>query len=360
MRTTESLFLALVFAACLVPAVFSMLSTYVLAHVDGRHVEWQDAVYAGSVWLILGSLTPVTYFFAKYFPLRRHRWPGTLVAHILGVAGLCAIWGVLSIGLGVVLQHHTNSPRLLPPGSYLRVFTGWALSSIPWALFAYTAVLGSVYAFSYFTKAKEQQTRALRLEGQLSEARLSALRGQLNPHFLFNSLNTVLVLVREKDTAAASRVIELLADVLRQTLKADSQLEVTLHEELQFLRRYLAIEQVRFSDRLDVQWHIDDRAQPALVPSFIMQPIVENAIKHGITKRAGSGKIEIGAQVRDSSLELKVCDDGIGPHPSWQGGIGLSNTRERLRVMYGDRADFTIGTSSNGGAEVTLILPFRV
>src|SRR5262249_8504411 len=152
----------------------------------------------------------------------------------------------------------------------------WTLTTIPWSVFMYFALLGSVYAFTYFVEAREREAQAARLSAQLAEARLGALRMQLNPHFLLNSLNAVGVLVRDQNTRAASRMIELLGDVLQTVLRTDERHEIPLADELRFLEQYLAIEQVRFSDRLRVTWSIGD-VRSAMVPGFVLQPLVENA-----------------------------------------------------------------------------------
>lgn len=353
-RPGEPQFLLLVFAACAIPAFASAFQPYVLTHLDGRHVQWQDALFAGSSWLILGALTPVTYYFAKRFPLRQRGWARALAAHALGAAGLCATWTFLNLALASLLQRHAAQ------GPPVLVYATWTLSSVPWALFTYTVVVGCVYAFTYFAKARDKDMLTSRLEAQLVEARLDALRMQLNPHFLFNSLNTVLVLVREKDTVAASKVIELLGEVLRQALRSDPRYEVPLAEELRFLEQYLAIEQVRFADRLRVTWAIDALAPTWHVPGFILQPIVENAVKHGIAKRAGAGSIEIVAEVRESHLLLTVRDDGLGIGPASGTGVGLANSRERLEMLYGDEAGIDIRSPRSGGTEVVLRIPARI
>jgi LytS/YehU family sensor histidine kinase len=155
-------------------------------------------------------------------------------------------------------------------------------------------------------------------------------------------------------------MLERLGDVLRQVLRTDLPHEVTLAEELEFLEQYLAIEQERFSDRLRVHWSIEERARTALVPSFVLQPIVENAIKHGIAKRADAGRIDIAARIVDRSVELSVRDDGVGmSRIEAAEGVGLSNTRERLRTLYGDDAVLTLQTSPTGGTDVTVRIPFR-
>ena len=206
--------------------------------------------------------------------------------------------------------------------------------------------------------------QAAQLTAQLSEARLSALQMQLNPHFLFNTLNTITVLVRDADMASASRMLELLSDVLRQVLRTDTLHETPLAQELEFLSRYLAIEQVRFSDRLRTHIHIDAEVSNALVPVFLLQPLVENAIRHGIAARADAGLLEIMARREKEQLILTVRDDGSQLRFSHQEravlreGIGLTNTRARLRTLYGDAAALETRFEEQGGFVATVRLPY--
>jgi two-component system LytT family sensor kinase len=250
----------------------------------------------------------------------------------------------------------------LPPQRSLVVaYLTWMLSGLPFVVSIYFALLGCVHAYSYFVEARTREADAARLEAQLSEARLGALRMQLNPHFLFNSLNALSALVREQDTPAASRMLELIGDVLRQVLRPDQPHEIPLSEEMAFLAQYLAIEQVRFSDRLELRWDLQPGALQALVPSFIMQPIVENAIKHGVLNHAEAGVIEISAKVLGESVELKVRDNGNGIRPSsGRAGVGLSNVTERLRTLYGNGARLSLESLSTGGTEATITMPLRV
>ena len=333
-------------AACIVPAVLDALQAFMQAQLEGRPARWQDVTFQGTEWLFLGALTPITYFLAKRFPLRDGA--RAIAAHIAGALTLCVGWATLGVLLGHLLDRY-------PKGHYL----SWVLTSIPWSVFMYFTVLGCVYAFTYFVEAREQEAQAARLSAQLAEAKLGALRMQLHPHFLFNSLNALGVLVREKNTADATRMLELLGDVLRQVLRGDQPHEIPLADELRFIEQYLAIEQVRFSDRLHVAFSIDDRARTALVPGFVLQPLVENAIKHGVAKRAEAGRIEIVARVVGGKLELAVRDDGVGMAADQKEGVGLSNTRERLRTLYGDAASVTLNALPNGGTEVVLTLPLR-
>lgn len=354
LRAWERRVWLLIPAACVVPAVLGVLQTYMQARLNGDAPRWQDMVFEGGEWLFLGALTPITWVLARRFPLRRGRWKRTLAAHLAGALGLCIGWA----SLGVLLGHMLN--RYPAQGNLPRDFLSWVLTSIPWSVFMYFTVLGCVYAFSYFVEAREREAQASRLAAQLAEARLGALRMQLNPHFLFNSLNALAVLVREQNTAAAGRMLEMLGDVLRQVLRADQPHQVPLADELRFLEQYLAIEQVRFSDRLCVHWSIDERARAALVPGFILQPLVENAIKHGVARRAQAGRVEISALVESGRLRLAVRDDGVGMDEARGEGVGLSNTRERLRTLYGDAASVELSTPAEGGTEVVLTLPFRV
>jgi two-component system LytT family sensor kinase len=346
--------LLLISAGCVVPAMLAVLQEYVQEKLGGRAAIWQDLVFQGGDWLVLGALTPITYYLGTRFPLRRESWKRTLGVHVAGAFGLCIGWASFGVLLGLLLHHY---PAV---GSLSHAYLSWILITTPFSFLMYFAVLGCVYAFSYFAQAQERKAYAARLTAQLAEARLGALRMQLNPHFLFNSLNALAVLMREQNNPDALRMLELLADVLRQVLTADQRPQVLLAEELKFLEQYFAIEQIRFSDRLRVHWSIDDRARVAMVPSFLLQPLAENAIKHGITKRANAGRIDISAYLVEDHLELSVRDDGVGIGLGYAEGVGLSNTRERLRTLYGEDAALTIKATAEGGTEVVLSIPFRV
>jgi two-component system LytT family sensor kinase len=354
-RFSERRVWLLIAAACIVPAVLDALQTYLQARLlDGHPPRWRDVVFQGTEWLFLGALTPITYYLGRRVPLRRADWPRALAVHLAGALGLCVGWASLGVLLGFALDRYPAQ------GNLVRDYVSWTLTTVPWSVFMYFTVLGCVHAFSYFVQAQEREAHASRLAAQLAEARLGALRTQLNPHFLFNSLNALTVLVREPNIPAASRMLELLGDVLRQVLRTDQPHEVPLAEELRFLEQYLAIEQVRFSDRLHVTWEIEERTRAALVPGFVLQPIVENAIKHGVARRAEAGRIAIRSRLVDTTLELAVRDDGVGMTATQKEGVGLSNTRERLRTLYGERATVSIAAPPDGGTLVTVRLPFHL
>ncbi len=186
---------------------------------------------------------------------------------------------------------------------------------------------------------------------------------QMQPHFLFNSLNAISVIVRDRDTATALRMLEQLSDMLRRVMRADRPPEVTLAEELDFVRQYLAIEEIRFSDRLRPRYAIDPALLTALVPEFLLQPLVENALRHGLAKRVDATLLRIEARREGDELVLTVTDDGPGPdgRAAEPGeGVGLGNTRERLQTLYGDRSRLQLTRTPEGGAVATVRIPYHV
>jgi len=346
----------LIATACVVPALLDALQTYAKSRFDDvPGIDWADVIFQGSEWLFLGALTPITYLLARRFPLRRDRLGRTAAAHAAGALVLCVAWASLGTVLGLALHRY---PAV--PGHMRAAYLSWVLTSVPWSVFMYFTVLGCVYAFTYFLEAREREAQRARLAQQLAEARLGALRMQLNPHFLFNSLNAITVLVRDHDTRTASRMLELLGGVLRQVLHGEPRHEVPLGDELRFLERYLAIEQVRFSDRLRVRWSVDDALRDALVPEFILQPLVENAVRHGVAQRADAGTIEISAHALGTDLALAVRDDGPGYDPATAGaGVGLANVRARLETLFGDAGRLEIRRVDDGGTLATIRVPLR-
>ncbi len=273
--------------------------------------------------------------------------------HGLGALVLCIGWASLGIALGRRLDHWVAQGRLD------QAYINWLLTSVPWSVVMYFTVLGCVYAFVYFDEAREREVQAAVLGAQLADARLGALRMQLHPHFLFNSLNTVSVLVREEDTQGASRVLELLGDLLRTLVRPDRPHVVRLEEEARFIGEYLEIEGVRFPDRLSVEWSIEPSALDALVPDMLLQPLVENAVRHGVARREGPTRLEVAAHVQGGVLVIDVTDAGEPTEPFSGGGVGLGNTRERLRTLYGEAAALSLGELEGGGMRATVRMPLR-
>ncbi|GAB5517937.1 MAG: hypothetical protein RhofKO_01880 [Rhodothermales bacterium] len=239
----------------------------------------------------------------------------------------------------------------------------WSLGLLGGAVYhAFVLLAWSVLYVGIQTYLALQQTREAMLQAQAAahQARLDALRFQLNPHFLFNSLNAVSTLVAEHDTTAANRMLARLGDFLRLTLDAPDATCVPLAQELDYAERYLAIEQVRFGDRLRVDIDVAPQVLDATVPALLLQPLLENAIQHGIDARPEGGTIRLTAQALGTQLLLSLSDDGRGLPPEMQEGVGLKNTRARLQQHYGDAHRFTLTRVDGGGVRIDLVLPFEV
>src|SRR5205085_10374133 len=219
----------------------------------------------------------------------------------------------------------------------------------------YWAILAVSQALTYFRKYQEREFR-------LAQAQLQVLRMQLHPHFLFNTLNAISELVYQAPERA-DRTITQLSDLLRLSLKSGQEQEVPHKEELDFLRKYVEIQQTLMQERLSVRWEIDPASFDALVPNMILQPLVENSIRHGIAARECGGQIKVSARRMDDMLNLEVCDDGVGSpadaQPTPPGGVGLTNARARLVHLYGSRHRFDLRAASGSGLIVSIAIPFR-
>ena len=262
-----------------------------------------------------------------------------------------------------------HAPTLPQSVSWMRAFRELVITNYHVEFLTYWAIVGLAVAANYYQRYRERELSAARLqlstsklEAQLAQAQLEALRTQLQPHFLFNALNSISVLMRE-DIEAADRTLVELSNLLRLTLATDTAHEISLKKEIELIESYLLIQQTRFQDRLQVKIMTDPAALDVRVPSLILQPLVENAIKHGIARRAGSEEIEIRAERCNGSLRLQVRDNGPGltsnPEGGLQLGIGLSNTRDRLERLYGGEQRLELVNRTEGGVCATIIIPFR-
>jgi two-component system LytT family sensor kinase len=238
------------------------------------------------------------------------------------------------------------------------------------AVLTYWIILAIQFAFGWYRRYEERKQEALRLElrssqleSQLVQANLNALKMQIQPHFLFNTLNAIMVLVRQQKGREAEEMLSRLSDLLRCVLDDVNAHEVPLRRELEYLQLYLAIEQVRFRDRLKVEVAWDPEVLDAAVPHMILQPLVENAIRHGIGRSSTAGKVRISAHRANGMLEMKVEDDGPGlvaGSKEQSHGIGLANTRARLNELYGDAAYLSIEDREQGGVVATVALPCNI
>ncbi len=312
---------------------------------------WRQLVWEAADWLVYGLLTPVVFYCAARWRLTRQAVAARLPLHLVFSVLLCGAWA----GMGELLRWLVIPGQQPPTGSSM---VGWFFISLPFGVSVYFAVLGIEHATHYFVEARERETQAARLRAQLSDARLSALRMQIQPHFLLNTLNAITVIVRDRDHETATRMLEQLGDMLRRVVRSDRPPEIPLREELEFLRQYLGIEQVRFSDRLRAVVAVPDQLLAALVPEFILQPLVENALRHGLAGRSALTAVTVDALREGDDLVLRVTDNGpgIGAH---RPGIGLSNTSERLSTLYGERGRLTLATPPGGGTRAEVRLPFH-
>jgi LytS/YehU family sensor histidine kinase len=224
-------------------------------------------------------------------------------------------------------------------------------------ILTYWLVVGLYQAVHFYQVALERQTAAAQLETQLSHAELENLKSQLHPHFLFNSLHAIGVLMQE-DVDAAGHLLVSLGDLLRMALERREN-EITLRSELEFVGKYLEIEQTRFHDRLKVHMDVPHELLDVYVPSLALQPLVENAIKHGISADSAAGRLEIAAKVQDGRVSLSVRDDGPGPAPLLRFGVGLSNVQSRLKQLYGNTSSLELTGRDGRGCEAIITLPLR-
>ena len=347
----------LVIAAWTVPALLSTFETVTFARLAGRPIElWRAVASEAPGWYAWAAFTPLIAWVGTRAPLVRPVRARNVLAHVATflVVSLTAsaVWAVVALWLR-------------PGGSGFSVaLRNWFFSGLPFTVVVYAAVVGIVYSLIDRARLRVRERDAARLAQQLSEAQLASLRMQLRPHFLFNSLNAIMALVRDAENSRAVAALGLLSDMLRTTLEAGAQHTVSLGEEVAFARQYLAMEQLRFGDRLRVTFDVPPGLLDAEVPQFVLQPFVENSIKHGILDRRRGGSIAISAIAEGAALRLSVVDDGAGlarASSARRGsGVGLKNSRLHLAHLYGDLAALRVGAGANGvGVAVEVTLPLR-
>ena len=315
-------------------------------------------------WYMWAVLTPAVFVVARRFRLDGSPVAPSLLAHAF--AGFAFVpLHLLPVG---VLYWFTNA-RFVPNGLAMdQMIRQWVESFILLDVLTYWAIVGGWHALEFHRRMRVTEREAARLQLQAAElrsltaeARLHALRMELNPHFFFNALNAISGLVRRSDRDGAVAMIARLGDLLRVTLGRDASPQVSLGRELECLDLYLDIERVRFADRLAFHLDVPDDLRDALVPPLILQPLVENAVRHGIAPAIGGGSITVRARLTDGLLRLTVEDTGGGwqQPPHAREGVGLSNTRARLAQLYGEEASVRTGSAPGGGAIVTLVLPYH-
>ena len=323
-------------------------------------ISWLVGVY---LWALL---MPAILWLGRRFPIERRNWVRRVALHLLLGVVVSLVQLILE---SAILSHLGVFPGLM--NTFVTTFAFLLVIGFHTAIMTYWEVLGVQYGIGYYQNYQERKQEALRLElraselqSQLVQAQLGVLKMQLQPHFLFNTLNAIMVLVRQQKSKDAEQTLAHLSDLLRCVLEDVEAQEVPLRRELEYLQLYLSIEQVRFQDRLRVEISADSAILDAALPQMVLQPVVENAIRHGVGKSAAAGRIKISAVRSNDTLELRVQDDGPGfssegPVGKHSTGIGLTNTRARLKQLYGEEARLTTGNGEPRGAVVTITIPYH-
>ena len=339
-----------------IPIGLGAFASYATARESGQAISATRALWTAlGAWLVWPVVTPLIVRLGQRWPLDRRKHWRVLLPHIAAAAAT----GVVAAGVAAIAAYDPESSRTLAEYVGSRVVLRAPMGST-----LYFIILGVSYLAINTRRLRERELTAERLSRELTEAQLGALRMQLQPHFLFNSLNAVMALVRDQETERADRALMLLSDVLRTTLRHGTRPSVPLSDEMTFVRNYLEIETLRFGNRLRVCYSIPDDLAEAQVPAFILQPLVENALRHGVMDLPDGGTLQIAAEKRGKVLGLSVVDDGVGLSPEWESrarrGVGIMNVRARLEHMYGSAASLAITSRvDRSGTRASVALPLE-
>ncbi len=336
------------FAGWTVLALLSASQWAVSLAADGKPIRWGTLLGSRLAdWYSCGVFTPLFFWLARRFPIDRQRWARHIPLHLGAAAAATPIKFALQRW---VVTEVLGQP--FPP--LARALTHAFITEN----IAFWCVIAAVHALVFQQRVREREALTARLQVRLSEAQLEALSARLHPHFLFNTLQGISTLVY-RDPAAADAMLGHLSTLLRRALARGQGHEVPLSEELALLDEYLAIVQLRFGDRVRIVRAIDDAVLPCLVPQLLLQPLVENAIEHGIARRAGSGTIHLEARWEGAEVRITVGDDGPGLVQPQAEGVGLGNTRLRLEELYGGAGRLTLAAGVSNGLTVTVRVPYH-
>jgi len=321
------------------------------------HNHQRTLLSAMAQWWSWGMLVPMILTLDRALPFTSRQLTRRVLVHLVLGPVLIMVYTYLQACMEALMRLHPWSRlvgRALPLEATREMF---------WSMLVYCVIVGAWETYQYQQHFLSAELQMERLERTSSDARLNALRMQLDPHFLFNALNTISAHV-EREPQSARRMIEHLGDLLRLSLQSHGRQEIPLSKELAFLDHYLAIQMMRFGDKLKIDYEIAHGVRQALVPSLFIQPLVENAIRHGISRRARGGFIQLTAKNSADRLVLRVSDDGVGLPPNWsleaQTGLGLALTRERIAVLHPNgTSEFNVCARREGGTDVTISFPIR-
>ena len=316
-------------------------------------------VYFWLPWLLFAPLVAAG---SARFPIRPDNWPKALLAHSLMLLAIA-----IAHGLGIAFPYH----YLGAPGTPMATYQPWQhaghflfgddmllFDSVVYAVFAATLNIRNFHQI-----VRQQELDASRLNQRLAELRLQTLRMQIDPHFLFNALNAIAVLIKKGDNERAEKTIGLLSSFFRHTLESSDRHWVALEEELELVRQFIAIAQVRFGDRLAVTQHCDASVRATPVPAMLLQPLVENAVTHGFGDKVGPCSLKLACRADGDRLAIEIVDDGVGGRfytdPKFEEGVGLKNVRGRLEQMYGREQSFSLTSAPGAGTRIEIRVPLR-
>jgi len=350
--------LLLVTAAGVIEALQLMLPGARMAGYEGVKGFTRALFHTVPSWWILALLIPAGWWLGTRYPLLPESWKRHAVLHLGASLVFPFVLFTLVGAFYALLDDGLTAERIRR--------TVFSLADLYYVyyVFLYWLIVGAVHVLRYHRAVKDHEISELQLRSDLSQARLSALRAQLNPHFLFNSLNTIVGLALERGHEEVADAVTELSELLRESLRDDEARLVPLRKELEFTRRYLSLQEHRFGDRLSFEFDVPPPLHPALVPAMLLQPLVENAILHGVLPGTGRGSVTVRARREEGRLVLEVEDSGPGfpevPVAAEGHGLGLRNTRARLRHLFGSDCELAIGSGPDGGARVSVRVPFVV
>jgi two-component system, LytTR family, sensor kinase len=358
----------LVFGVWTLIALFDASQSYLLLHFFvERKLHDPPPMSLGKIlilsltdWYAWALLAPFLVWIARRYPLDQQRWLRSLFALVLWSVFFALVKVATEVPVQALVRD-ANQWGALKWASIQELFLIFFAAHFLVHLLIAWAILAISLALDYYRKYRERELTTSQLEGRLAQAQLQVLKMQLHPHFLFNTLNAVSALMHQ-DVELADRMLARLADLLRLTLENAGMQEVPLRQELEFIEPYLEIQKARLGSRLQVRLEIDPETMDAYVPNLVLQPLVENAIQHGIAPRPAGGRIEVRSRLSGELLQLEVADDGPGlPAGALDAskGVGLANTRARLQQLYGEAHRLTLDNRPAGGLAVLLSIPFH-
>jgi hypothetical protein len=324
-------------------ALFETLQYYVRSRMWGQSFDWMDSVAANlASSFVLAALTPIAFVMSRRFRLEHGLIARRLLLH--AAAGLLFAF-VAVAGVAVLIAVRSQI-------AYLTVLGKVGTFYLLFYFALYWTIVGAIHAAHYYREAQAREERLVR-------ERLEVLRTKLNPHFLFNTLNAISTMALQRDHDGVAQSLGLVGDMLRATLDDSLPQEIPLRRELELMDKYIAIQRIRFGERLRLERTVDPRSLDALVPSMFLQPLLENAVVHGVGAKPGEGWVKIETSASNGSLIITVSDSGEGFSTTPRNGIGLANTKERLQTIYGARHRFEITKAPGGGARVEISIPMR-